>query len=112
MDWSLNAPPCARYEGGEDDDRLIKIWLFVAGLVGGGANMTHMGRQVARLYDYKGSLIVATRERLPARVEAMFRYAWSELGNETEEAVQFHDAASADWATLWGLRRFQIDSRP
>lgn len=105
-------PPCARYEGGEEDDRLIKVWTFVAGLVGGGANARDIGRKVARLYDYKGALIVATREKLSPHVEELFRHAWAEIGCEPEENVEFHDVRSRQWAHLWESRRFDSDWRP
>lgn len=109
-----NTPPCARYEGGENDDRLIKVWTYVAGLVGGGSNADELGQKVARLYDYKGSLVVATRNRLPAHVEALFRHAWATggLGCEIEEHVEFHDVQSDKWKQLWDSRRFESDWRP
>jgi len=107
-----STPPCARYEGGEEDDRLIKVWTFVAGLVGGGANAQELGRQVARLYDYKGALIVATREKLTLHVEGLFRLAWAEIGREFEENVEFHDVHSRAWERLWGSRRFDSDWQP
>ena len=109
-----NTPPCARYEGGENDDRLIKVWTYVAGLVGGGSKADELGRKVARLYDYKGLLVVATRSRLPARVEALFRDAWATvgLGREVPEQVEFLDVQSDRWELLWGSRRFESDWRP
>ena len=58
-----NTPPCARYEGGENNARLTQVWTYVAGLVGGGRKADDLSKAIARLYDYKGSLIVATRSR-------------------------------------------------
>ena len=107
-----STPPCARYEGGENDQRLIIVWTYVAGLVGGGANAEDLGKKVARLYDYKGSLIVATRDSLPAYIEALFRGAWVTIGHEIEENVEFLHVRSDRWESLWGSRRFDSDWQP
>ena len=104
-----NTPPCARYEGGENDARLIAVWTYVAGLVGGGLKADNLSRKVARLYDYKGALIVATRRKLEPYVEALFRKAWSELGKENEEDVEFPNVQSRDWERYWVSRRFKSD---
>ena len=107
-----NTPPSAHYEGGVNDSRLIQVWTYVAGLVGGRPKADELGRKIARLYDYKGLLVVATRSRLPARVEAFFREAWATVGREFEEQVEFHDVQSDRWECLWGSRRFKSDWHP
>jgi hypothetical protein len=107
-----STPPCARYEGGEDDDRVTRVWIYVAGLVGGGANARELSGQIARLYDYKGSLIVAVRDGLPPDVEAFFRCAWEEIGHEPGELVEFLDVNSSEWQMYWGSRRFESDWQP
>jgi hypothetical protein len=107
-----NTPPCARYNVGENNDRLIKVWIYVAGLIGGVVEANELARKVARLYDYKGFLVVATREKFPARVEVMFRKAWAEIGHEFEDHVEFNDVHSDRWELLWGSRQFESDRQP
>ena len=115
MDRPVNTlkatPPCARYEGGENDERLNRVWIFVAGLIGGGANAEELGHKVARLYDYKGLLVVATRENIPQYVEELFRHAWAKIGWEPDDQVEFVDVNSDRWASLWASRRFDSDWR-
>ena len=116
MNLPLYSPPstqpCARYEGGENDQRLISVWIYVAGLIGGSADAEDLGKKVARLYDYKGSLIVATRDSLSIDVEAFFRCAWVTIGKETKENVEFLPVRSDRWKSLWGSRRFESDWQP
>ncbi len=106
-----NTPPCARYEGGEDNARLIAVWAYVAGLVGGIHKADELSHKVARLYDYKGFLIVATRTGLNTNSEGLFRNAWSTVG-EFEEHVEILDVWSERWKHLWTSRRFGSDWRP
>lgn len=108
----LNIPPCARYEGGENNGRLIKVWLYVAGIVGGGPGADELSNKVARLFDYKGLLVVCTRDKLSTNVEAHFRNAWVEVGHEFEEHVEFADARSDRWERLWNGHRFESDWSP
>ena len=104
-----NTPPCARYEGGENNDRLTKVWTYVVGLVGGDFRAKELGRSVARIYDYKGLLVIATRIKLTPYEEALFRKAWVEVGCEFADQVEFADVRSERWEQLWNLRRFESD---
>jgi len=105
-------PPCARYEGGENDDRLWRVWAYVAGLLGGGANAKEVRKKIARLYDYKGTLVVALYGDLPPYIEATIRRAWAEIAYEVEENTEFVSVASSDWNTYWNSRRFDSDWEP
>ena len=107
-----NTPPCARYEGGENNDRLIKVWTYVAGHKGGYPLANLLSKKIARLYDYKGLLVVATYVGLPAPVEELFRKAWVDVGREFEDQVEFLNVRSARWEQLWSHRRFESDWRP
>lgn len=104
-----STPPCVHYEGGENCERLIRVWTYVAGLVGGGFNADDLGRKVVRLYDHKGFLFVVTHSRLTSRVEAVFRDAWVTVGREFEEQVEFLPVYSDRWKCIWGRRRFESD---
>ena len=90
-------PPCALYESGEDNDRLEKVWDFVASHVGGGSEADELDRHVAGVYEIKGDLVVATREDLPAHVETLFRRAWVAAGCENGQLVHFLDELSDRW---------------
>jgi hypothetical protein len=105
-------PPCARYEGGEDDRRVSNVWHYVAGLLGGGAKADELSELIARLFDYKGELVIATRNPLPANIKQMFRQAWEYVGSEPPEHVYFFDVSSSDWATYWACRRFESNWMP
>jgi hypothetical protein len=107
-----HSPPCARYEGGEDDQRLLAVWTFVSGLIGGGENAVGISANVARLFDYKGQLVVAIRQPLLPHIEGLFRYAWEVVGNEPSENVEFVDVLSAAWNGCWSGRRFESDWKP
>ena len=107
-----NTPPCARYEGGENNERLIRVWIYVTGLLGGSPKADELSQRVARLYDYKGDLIVAVRKELVPHIEAFFRKAWSEVGREFEEHVEFLNVDSERWDQLWRNRRFESDWQP
>lgn len=107
-----NAPPCARYEGGEGDQRLLSVWTFVSGLVGGGENAAGISANVARLFDYKGQLVVAVRQPIQPHVEGLFRYAWEVVGCEPPENTEFVDVRSADWDRYWSGRRFESNWKP
>jgi hypothetical protein len=104
----FNRPPCARYEGGENDARLNNVWHFVAGLAFGKSEAIGRDLRVARLYDFKGFLIVGTRYSLTPYYEHLFRIAWSEAG-EVFDHVEFLDVHSERWKVLWGRRRFESD---
>jgi len=105
----LNAPPCARYEGGENDARLNNVWHFVAGLAYENPKAILSDRSVAHLYDFKGFLIVGTRANIGTYYENLFRLAWFEVGREFEDHVEFLDVHSERWKVLWGRRRFESD---
>lgn len=108
----LNTPPCARYEGGEYNGRLVKVWTYVAGLVGGVPYVGFLSQDIARLYDYKGLLVIATHIKLTPHIEALFRKAWVEVGCEFDDQVEFVSVRSERWKLLWSLRRFESDWRP
>ena len=105
-------PPCARYEGGENNDRLIRVWIYAAGLAGGGQKAAALGEKIARLYDYKGELVIATREDLSPDERSLFGRAWAEIGSEPAENVEFCDVRSETWERLWGAHRFASDWQP
>jgi hypothetical protein len=107
-----HAPPCARYEGGENDNRLLAVWTYVAGLLGGEAAARKLSEDVARLYDYKGQLVVACRRTLAEAAQSSFRIAWVEVGCELSDNVEFCDVQSADWEKYWRNRRFESDWTP
>lgn len=104
---SIPRPPCSRYEGGEDNTRLIKVWDYVTGLLGHDA--THLATAVARLHDHKGELFIVTRRNLPERFKAIFRHAWAKVGHEFAERVEFNDVRSNRWRQIWACRRFESD---
>jgi hypothetical protein len=116
MNLHFNAAPfpplCARYEGGENDQRLLAVWTFVSGLIGGGENSHTISKDIARLYDYKGILVVGLRSTLPDHVMALFRRAWEEVGCEMAENVEFLHVSTDEWKEHWGSRRFKSDWVP
>jgi len=112
LEWAdiqLWIPPCSRYEGGESNVRLIKVWVYVAGLIGGDIKAKYLSQKIARLYDYKGTLVVATHRNLSKKVEALFRKAWLEVGCEFEDNVEFCGVRDDRWKLLWDCRRFESD---
>jgi hypothetical protein len=109
---SNSSPMVARYEGGENDQRLLAVWQFVACITTHERTFKQLRRKIARLFDYKGELIVATRSALTKDEERLFRLAWWEVGNEAYENVQFHEVYSSDWECYWNSRRFESDWRP
>ena len=107
-----NSPPCARYEGGENDQRLLAVWTFVSGLVGGGSNAREIAAKIARVYDYKGQLVVALRHPLTPHIEGLFRYGWEMVGNEPQQNAEFLDVKSEEWERYWNSRRFESNWAP
>lgn len=104
-----SAPPCARYEGGENNERLIKVWDHVTGNPLAGHDITRLTEHVARLYDHKGFLFIVTRRDLPECIKALFRHAWATVGREFAEHVEFNDVRSNRWRQIWACRRFESD---
>ncbi|MGN6534308.1 MAG: hypothetical protein ACTHKQ_01085 [Mesorhizobium sp.] len=104
--------PCARYEGGEGEERVCAVFAYALGLIGTDGILKEIGGYVARVYDYKGDLIIATRKQLPASWRMAFKRAWAEMGNEPAENVQFLPVTSDDWDQYWGSRRFDSDWEP
>ena len=72
----LSRPPCSRYENPENADdgeeRVIGVWAYAMGLLGG-AQQDSFNAKIARLYDYKGTLVVALRGDLPEDCRWAFR---------------------------------------
>lgn len=107
-----SAPPCSRYEGGENDQRLLAVWTYVVGLAGGTECAALMKWDIARIHDHKGQLVVATKRPLGRVVEHFFRTAWKVVGHEPEENVEFLGADSTGWEDYWAGRRFNSDWEP
>lgn len=108
----LTKVPCARYEGGENDGRVSAVFAFALGLIGTENIAAEIGSYVARVFDYKGDLVIATRKPLPASWKWAFRRAWEEAGYEVAENVHFLPVTSAEWEHYWAGRRFASDWRP
>ena len=113
MSW-LDAPYCIRYED-NPSDRVLMVWAFACGLLGGGAKVNAFTRSIKYLYDYKGTLYVAWSEAEPDAsyrhdrdhiFRRVLREAWEDMGNEPAECVQFVALGSDDWLTVWESRRF------
>lgn len=101
--------PCSRYEGGENDPRVNMVFGYTLGLLGGRDRFSEAVGKIARLYDYKGELYIATREELSPFWQGAFRQAWSDVGNEPSQHVQFTDINSDDWEMVWGSRRYDSE---
>lgn len=106
----MTGVPCARYEGGENDGRVSAVFAYALGLIG--ADVSKIKDHVARVYDYKGDLVLATRKPLPAAWEDAFRRAWEQVGREVAGNVYFPPVTSAEWDRYWRGRRFDSDWRP
>jgi hypothetical protein len=109
---TMPSPMAARYEGGENDQRLLDVYQFVAVIAAHEGTFERLRRKIARLYDYKGELIVATHSALTKDEEHLFRFAWEEIGCEIYGNVFFCDVYSSDWNGYWYSKRFESDWRP
>lgn len=109
---AFNVPPCSRYDTGENDLRVSNVWHYFAGRIGGGEAADRVARRIARLFDLKGTLLVATFAPLSPEHEALIRDAWREVALEGAHNVRFVDVASEDWEEEWCARRFDTDWVP
>ncbi len=103
--------PCSRYEGGEGDTRVSLALGYAAGILGQ-RGVNEAVEKVARLYDYKGELYVATRKELSPYLQEALRMGWEDMGYESRENVTFADIDSDEWDAAWQSRRYKSDWKP
>ncbi|KAB0680306.1 hypothetical protein [Aureimonas leprariae] len=103
--------PCMRYEGGEDE-RLCVVLAYALGLIGTRHIVTEASRSIAKIYTYRGELVVATNQPLPASWRMAFERAWEEVGYEPADSVSFVNVDASEWDGFWRHRSFDGDARP
>jgi hypothetical protein len=67
---------------------------------------------IAMAYDYKGILVLGCYKQLPEKWLRSFRWAWSEIGCEPPENVEWYLIDSEEWRGYWASRRFVSDWQP
>lgn len=118
--FDASMPPMSRYENykdgksisGEGDVRVNECFMFAAGMVFEIDGAEEMHSKIARLHDHKGTLVVACREPLRKAVQDALRTAWSVVGFEPGENVEFYAVDDPAWANYWSGRRFESNWTP